>query len=529
MLRRFLILAFAALPATAQPIDPHAIAAHMRFLASDALEGRETGSRGFEIAAEYVRAQFEAAGLEASTQPVRLRAAKLDESASSLTIEGKPLVIRKDFLMRPDFERETVDASAPIVLAGFGVTAPELAYDDYRGVDVAGKIVLIISGAPKTFPNDQRAYYSSGDVKRRNAAAHGAVGIVSLSSITDEARNPFEKRAQQSGITPMELLDPSGKPMDVIASLRVAATLSRAAAATLFAGAPMTLDAVLADAEKGVGHSFALLPAVAAHTVSSFAEAKSENVIGTLRGNDETVVVSAHLDHLGNHPPASGADGIYNGAYDNASGIACLIEIAKAMARGPRPKRSVMFVALTGEEKGVLGSSFFAKFPPVPKGNIVAGINMDMFLMLYPVADLVLLGGEHTSLGPLAASAAKASGFEISPDPYPEEVRFIRSDQFAFVEAGIPAIHIKPGNKSRNPSIDGEKVTREWLRNIYHTVRDEMSQSMDFASGARYAETNLRLARAVANGPRPGWVAGDFFAKTFAGGGRKATVTLRAP
>ncbi len=533
MLRRFLLLAL-ALPAAAQQISPHAIAAHIRFLADDALEGREPGTRGFEVAAEYVRAQFAAAGLEVSYQPVPLRAATLDESASSLSVDGKLLADRKDFLLRPDFARPSVDVSAPVVLAGFGVTAPELAYDDYRGIDARGKIVLLISGAPKTFPTDQRAYYSGGDIKRRNAAAHGAAGILSLSSITDEARYPFEKRAQQSAITPMTYVDPSGKPADVIDALRLAATLSRAAADGLFTGAPMTLDAVLADAEKGTGHSFALNATVAAHTVSSFADVKSENVVGTLRGNDEVVVVSAHLDHLGNHPPsgaaaASAADSIYNGAYDNGSGIACLIEIAKAMARGSRPRRSVMFVALTGEEKGEQGSRYFAHFPPLPRRNLVADINMDMFLMLYPVADLVLLGGEHSTLGPLATAAAKASGFAVSPDPYPEEVRFIRSDQYAFVEEGIPAIHIKPGNKSRDASIDGEKVTREWLRKIYHSLHDDMAQPFDLASGARYAETNLRLARAVADGPRPEWTANDFFAKTFAADGAKARIVLRTP
>ena len=518
------------MPAAAQPIPPQAIAAHMRFLASDLLEGREPGTRGFEVAAEYVRAQFAAAGLEVSYQPLRLRAAKLDESASSLTIDGKTLVDRKDFLLRPDFARESVDVSAPVVVAGFGVTAPELGFDDYRGVDVHGRIVLLISGAPKTFPVDQRAYYSGGDVKRRNAAAHGAIGILTLSSTTDEARYPFEKRAQQSAITPMEYLDPSGKPADTIESLRIAATLSRSGADALFAGAPMKLDDVLADAEKGIGHSFALTTIASAHTVSAFSEVKSENVVGVVRGSgDETVVVTAHLDHLGNHPPPAGGDGIYNGAYDNASGIACLIEIAKAMARGPRPARSVMFVALTGEEKGEQGSRYFVHFPPVPRRSIVADINMDMFLMLYPVADVVLLGGEHTSLGLQAASAAKASGFQVSPDPYPEEVRFIRSDQYAFVEAGIPAIHIKPGNKSRDASIDGAKVTREWLRNVYHTVHDDMAQRFDFASGARYAETNLRLARAVANGARPSWVTGDFFAETFAPGGAKARIMLKTP
>jgi hypothetical protein len=512
-------------------ITAQAIAAHMGFLADDALQGREPGTPGFEVAAEYARAQFNAAGLQTLMQPVPLRAAKVDESASSLAIGGKPLIIRKDCLIAPDFARDTVDVSAPVVLAGFGVTAPELGYDDYRDVDVHGKLVLLISGAPKSFPSDQRAYYSSGEVKRRNAAKHGALGILSVASITDEGRYPFEKRVQQSGITPMTILDPSGKPVSAIETLRVSATLSRDAAAALFANTPVTLDSVLAAAESGKGTSLPLDKIAAAHTVSAFSDVKSENVVGILHGSslgDEYVVVSAHLDHLGDHPPANGGDAIYNGAYDNASGIACLIEIAKAMARGPRPKRSVMFVAFTAEEKGDQGSRYFAKYPPVPRRNIVADINMDMFLMLYPVGDLVLLGGEHSSLGTLAAAAAKTTGFEVSPDPYPEEVRFIRSDQYSFVEEGIPAIHIKPGNKSRDASIDGAKATREWLRSVYHSPRDDMSQTFDFDSGARYAETNLRLLRAVANGARPTWTGGDFFAKTFAGMGRKAVITLRS-
>src|SRR5437016_4670207 len=233
-------------------IAANAIAAHIGFLADDALEGREPGTHGFEVAAEYVRAQFTAAGLQVLMQPVPMRAAKLEESASTLTVDGKPLAIRKDCLIAPDFARQSIEVTAPVVLAGFGVTAPELKYDDYRDVDVRGRIVLLISGAPKTFPNDQRAYYSSGEVKRRNAAAHGAVGILNLASITDEARYPFEKRVQQSGIPPMTILDPSGKPLSVVEELRVSAALSRAAAATLFANTPATLDVVLVSAEKGV-------------------------------------------------------------------------------------------------------------------------------------------------------------------------------------------------------------------------------------------------------------------------------------
>jgi len=418
-------------------------------------------------------------------------------------------------------------------MTGFGVTAPELHHDDYAGIDARGRIVVMFSGAPKPFPSDQRAYYSSSDVKRHNAAAHGAVGILTISTTTDELRNPFEKRARQSGIVPMTYLDTGGNPVDVLESIKGSASLSVKAAETLFAGAAVPLDRLLADAENGVAHSFALDGTASIKTVTRFSQVTSENIIGVLPGSDTTlrdeyVVVSAHLDHLGNHPAADGSDGLYNGAYDNASGIACLIEIARGLAGGPRPKRSILFVAFTGEEKGEQGSEYFVHFPPVPARQLVADVNMDMFLLSYPVADVGRLGGDHSSLGAAANIAAHAAGFDVSPDPYPEEVRFIRSDQYSFVKAGIPAIHIKPGNKSTDPAVDGAKMTRDWLRTIYHSPHDDLSQRFDFASGARYAETNLRLVRAVANAPsRPEWVKGDFFGETFGRGGRKATITLR--
>ncbi len=517
-------------------IAPAAIASHIHFLASDLLEGREPGTHGFEVAAEYVRAQFAAIGLQPLHddwfQRFPLRAATLDEEHSSLTFNGKPLVIRKDFLLRPDFARDNTTVDAGIVVAGFGITAPELHHDDYAGIDAHGKIVVILSGAPKPFPTDQRAYYSSNEVKRTNAAAHGAVGILNISTNTDELRNPFEKRAKQSNIVPMTYLDAAGKPVDVIESLAGSASLSREAAGQLFTGATIPLDQILTDAETGIAHSFAINGTVAIKTVTRFSQVQSANVIGVLPGSDprlreEYIVVSAHLDHLGNHPQADGSDGLYNGAYDNASGIACLIEIARALAAGPRPKRSVLFIALTGEEKGEQGSEYFVHFPPVSEAQLVADINMDMFLMIYPVADLVPLGGEHSSLGAMAATAAHAAGFEVSPDPYPEEVRFIRSDQYSFVKAGIPAIHLKPGNKSTDPSVDGARMTRDWLRTIYHSPHDDLSQKFDFASGARYAETNLRLVKAVANAPRcPEWTKGDFFGETF-GHRARATITLR--
>lgn len=509
-------------------IRPAAIAAHIRFLADDLLEGRETGSRGFEIASRYVAAQFAAIGLEPAGddgsyfQKIEFRSARLIGERSSMSIDdngsSQTLALKSDMLIRPDFARDAVDVQAPAVFAGFGIVAPELGRDDYAGLDVRGKVVVYISGAPGTFPHNQRAYYSSAQVKEELAAAHGAIGIVMVKSNPDEARYPFEKSARQSDMISMKRLD-GGMPADFTPQLRGIATVSRGAAARLFAHAPQTIEQVLAAADRGTTRSFPLKLGVTIRTASAFDTVHSANVVATLPGSDstlrdESVVLSAHLDHLGEHGPA--ADKIFNGAFDNASGVACLIEIARAFRSLPHaPARSILFAAFTGEEKGEEGSGMLAAHSPVA-GTIVADVNMDMFLMLYPVKDLVPFGGEHSTLGETAKAAAAAVGFEISPDPNPEEVRFIRSDQYSFVREGIPAIILKAGSKSTDPSIDAEKVSREWLRTIYHTPKDDLSQPMDFPSGARYAQTNFLLTLAVANDPmRPRWNVGDFFGDRF--------------
>jgi Zn-dependent M28 family amino/carboxypeptidase len=518
----------AEIAAARDHIKPAAIAAHIRFLADDLLEGRETGSRGFELGARYVAAQFASAGLQAAGdggsffQKIDLRSARLVADRSSVAIDDgsiTTLAANVDALVRPDFARAAVDVRAPAVFAGFGIVAPELGRDDYAGLDARGKIVVYLSGAPPSFPNNQRAYYSSSQVKESQAAAHGAVGVLVVKSNADELRYPFEKSVRQSDMVAMRRLD-DGQPADFIPQLRGLAMVSRAAAQKLFAHAPRPIDQLLAAAEKGEVPSFPLHLTVAIHTASSFDTVHSENVVAMLPGSDpnlrdEYVVLSAHLDHLGQHGSATG-DTIFNGAFDNASGIACLLEIARAFASLPTPPaRSILFAAFTGEEKGEEGSGFLARHPP-QHGTIVADVNMDMFLMLYPVKDLVPFGGEHSTLGTTAREAASAMGFELSPDPNPEEVRFIRSDQYAFVRQGIPAIILKAGSKSTDPSIDAEKASRDWLRTIYHTTKDDLSQPMDFASGARYAQTNFLLALAIANDPlRPRWNAGDFFGDRF--------------
>jgi hypothetical protein len=504
----------------AATISAASIKAHIDFLASDLLEGRETGSRGFDVAAQYVAAQFNAAGLETSFQPIDFTTARVDETRSTFTLDGKPLVVRKDVLFSPIFscsERPAPCgvADAPVVFAGFGGES------DYAKIDVRKKIVLVVSGAPPQLPSDERAYFSDADVKRATAASHGAIGMLTLKSITDEKRRSFAKAASQASMKSMRAKGDFGER-----ALETIVAVSRDAATKMFVHAPVSLDAVLADAEKGVAHSFPLGVRVKVRTVSTFGSASSENVVARLKGSsEENVVISAHLDHLGVVAPhaqpegrvRSDTDTIYNGALDNASGIAALIEIARAFAALPnRPRRSVLFVAVTGEEKGELGSEYFAKHPTATP--IVADINMDMFTMLFPVRDVIALGAEHSTLGELATAAAKEAGFDVSPDPQPEEVRFIRSDQYSFVQQGVPAMIFKAGMKSSDPKIDGETITRNWLRDVYHSVKDNPDQTLDYESGARWADANFLLALAVANAPeKPSWKKNDFFGDKFGG------------
>ena len=496
------------LAASLSSIEPAAIKAHIDFLAGDLLEGREAGTRGYDIAARYVASQFALAGLEPHMQEVRLRTAIVEKATFS--IGDQSFVHRKDVIVAANLLQESSAVDAEVVFAGFGIVAPALQHDDYAKVDVRGKIVMMLSGAPPRFPATQRAFYTDYEMKLKHAADRGAVGALLLRTLVDERRQPFERSVKQPPSTTMLA---AGQPLP---ALRGRALVNRDTANVLFAKAPIPLARVLDDAGKGVAHSFPLGVRVAIQTNTRLSEARSANVYAALRGSslpDEHVALTAHLDHIGLVP--EGEDRVRNGALDNASGIAALIEIAKSIAAMPeKPARSIVFAALTAEEKGGPGAWQFAEHPPVP--NIVANVNMDMLTMLFPLKDVVAIGSEHSSLGALANEAAIGAGFDVSPDPLPEEVRFIRSDQYAFVKKGIPAITYKGGLKSADPSIDGDKITRAWLREVYHTVHDNPDQKLDYPSGARWADANRRLILAIANTPeRPQWNRGDFFGETF--------------
>ena len=513
---------------------PHAIRAHMAFLADDLLEGRRTATRGYDLAARYVAAQFEALGLEPAGaggsyfQPVPMVRITRNETESSLAFVRESGTTELQHWL--DYVGGTQDGNvtAPVVFAGFGVTAPEAGYDDYAGIDVRGKIVAILSGAPPSFAPDQRAYYSDPWVGARNALAHGAAGILVIFTPEVERMFPWDQLLQHARWPALSWLDEAGRPHFVGAP---AAILSRKTAEELFAGAPHSLEEVFKNAESGRPRSFELPVRASLRNTNQRERIESPNVAAVLRGSDprlkdEYVVLTAHLDHVGVGEPVDG-DAIYNGAYDNASGVAILLEVANAFARLPvAPRRSVLFLAVTGEEEGLNGSAFFAHHPTVPLDRIVANINLDMIPMLYPLRDVIAFGAEHSSLDLPVKEAARRLGIEVSPDPFPEQVLFIRSDHYSFVRQGVPAIFLTRGFQTGDPAVDGRAIWDKWMQEFMHRPGDDMSQVIDFGAGAQFAKLNFLISYLVAQDDRaPSWNPGDFFGEKF----RRASPATSSP
>lgn len=528
-----------ALDVATKVIRPEQIRAHIRFLADSLLQGREPGTPGYDIAARYVASQLEGMGLHPSAsggwfQAVPLEHAVTDAAASSLvlTVNGKEqkLVDAKDYILSPWFaspapkgtSKAESDVSAPIVFVGFGVTAPDQKYDDYAGVDVRGKIVVSIGGAPSSFPSTVRAYYSDYNVRAKNAVAHGAVGAFGIALPEDWKRQSWDWLVPQYQMGGMYWLDPNGVPHDFYPELRGSALLSEQGAATLFAGAPKTLEQAFATARAGTPQAFALPVSARIHTVAAQSVVRSMNIIADLKGSDpalrdQYVVFTAHVDHLGICPAING-DNVCHGALDNASGVASLLEIARAYASLPQPpRRSMLFVFVTGEEMGLLGSDYFVHYPTVPLKSIVANVNMDGAPgEFYSMKDVVVLGAEHSTLGDEVTTAGKVMGYELAPDPMPEEVNFIRSDQYSFVLRGVPAVDVTDGIHSTDPTIDGLALQKKWLVTRYHTPLDSMDQPIDFDSMAKGSVMNFLVGYQVAqHDAPPTWNKGDFFGITF--------------
>lgn len=536
-----LALAFPALsaPAATDPSDaamesirPEAIRAHMNFLADDLLEGRGTATRGHEITARYMASEFESMGLtpagDAGTylQNVPLRSVRPDEPNTTISVvrKGKTetLVFRKDFLTPGDPARKESSVEGPVIYVGFGVTAPELNYDDYKGVGAKGKIVAMVSEAPN-FESSLKAHYSSFEQKIANAAAHGAVGLIVVDDPVLESLYSFKEQVRDLSRPGLRWLTKEGAPNDYFPQLRGGAILSLEASKQLFVGSGHTPEEVFQAAKEGKPLTFALPLTVKIHTRTKLEDVGSHNVVARLEGSDpalknEYLVYSAHLDHLGVGEAVKG-DSIYNGALDNASGCAILLEVARAFSQmNPRPKRSILFVAVTGEEAGLLGSDYFAHFPTVSKDAIVANVNMDEDQMLWPLQDIIPFGAEHSTLDGVVKRAAERLHLAISPDPMPEEVIFIRSDQYSFVKQGIPAVFPTAGFKSNDPKIDPVAIFKEWEETRYHQPQDDMQQpNLDFNQAVKYAQFAYLCGWLITQDrQRPTWNAHDFFGDHYA-------------
>jgi hypothetical protein len=496
---------------------------HVLALADDKLEGRNTGSEGHRKAAAYVAGEFERAGLkpagtEGYLQPVRLVSREVDEAHSSLTLirssGSESLVLGQDAIISSRVE-PAPKVEAALVFAGHGLSIPEAHHDDFDGLDVRGKLVVFLSGAPTSIPGPLAAHMQSGAERAMLLKRLGAVGMVSIAN-PKNMDIPWERSSLARFMPSMTLADPA---MDETRGLKLAVTFNPAHADKLFAGSGHTFREILdaADANKPLPH-FAIPGTLKATAAVKRADVVSQNVVAMLPGTDpklkdEYVVFTAHLDHLGVGKPIRG-DAIYNGAMDNASGIATMLDVAAMMKEaGTKLRRSVLFVAVTGEEKGLLGSRSFAHSPTVPSRNIVADINTDMFLPLFPMKALTIYGLDESDLGAVATAAALSLGIKPQGDPEPKRNVFIRSDQYSFIRRGIPSLALKVGFAKGSPE---EKIAKNWLTERYHAPSDDVNQPVDKQAAATFDRVVAKLLELVANqDDRPRWKDTSFF-KRFA-------------
>lgn len=504
---------------------------HMEVLASDDMQGREAGTAGYRKAAAYVAAQFADIGLQpfgddgSYYQNVEFFDTRLQPGSELLALQrGKEVLTLEagtDFVRSGGFGPADESVSAALVFAGFGIRAPEKAHDDYADVDVAGKIVVVLTGAPPQFANDERAYYSSASGKQALAADRGALGIVTIRTPVDQERLTWPRVRHGAESSAMRWLGQDGQPHEGYPQLAGGATLSQSGAEKLFALAGRDLDALFERYASGVIDSFDIGVTMTTSRRSVQTRSTSANVLGLLRGSDpslrnEFILFTAHLDHLGLVAGVEG-DNIYNGAYDNAAGVATLLEVAATLTkRSTPPRRSILFVAFTAEEKGEQGSDYLAHHPPVPIADIVADINVDMPFFGYPIADVEGFGVEHSSLHEALLGACAAQGLTLTPDPKPELVRFIRSDQFSFVKRGVPGLNLKPGSRSADPNIDGSALRTSYLTGNYHSTSDDLELPFSEAAAARFARLAESFTLDVTDDDEaPRWNDGDFFGDRF--------------
>ena len=491
---------------------------HVKVLAADNMEGRETGSPGLRKAEAYVVDQLKQYGLQpAGTQgfyqPVKFISRQLVEKDSNAALvrngKAEPLTLGEDaiFSTRVDLAPEL---EAPLVFVGYGLTVPEKNYDDLAGLDLKGKVVVLFSGSPAEMPGPLASHYQTAKERWKALQKAGAVGVIALLNPAS-MDIPWSRIALNRNHPSMDLADPA---LEETKGEKLVMLFNPAHSDKIFEGSGHTFEelAALAKDRKPLPR-FPLNASVKVKTKLDTKTVESANVVAKLPGTDpqlknEYVVLSAHVDHIGIGEPING-DRIYNGAMDNASGSAVLLDVAASLKKSPQPlKRSLLFVLVTGEEKGLLGSKYFAAHPTVDPKSMVADINIDMFLPINPLKVLTVYGLDESDLGDLVRQVAEARGIGVQPDPEPLRNVFIRSDQYNFIVHGIPALAMKVA-----ATTDAEKkLQKDWLTHRYHAPSDDLNQPVDLSAAAGYEEVIRGLMIKVADDPqRPEWKSNSFF------------------
>lgn len=505
-------------------VDTIQIRSHIAYLADDKLKGRMPGTEGYQMAMDYVIDQFQKIGVKPGgdpgmfTQKLILRKSVADISSARVFLKDKvgnmdSLVFSKDFLPYAHPMLSKTSAEGKLIFAGYGIDIPG-GYSDYLGIEVKGKIVVLVSGAPEGMSSTLTAHFTNVGNKMTTAFSKGAIGAILITMNSQTALVP--NRIVQSNVA----LNPektTAYGRGFIGNLNLALSGNEQLLSRLFLNSGNNMKMVLANIKNQKPNSFDLPYELSATYDTSHSEFESYNLVGMIPGSDpklknEYVVHSAHLDHEGISKPENG-DSIYNGAHDNASGVASLLEIARIYKSGnAKPKRSVLIVMVTAEEMGLVGSAYFASNPTVPKSSIVANVNTDMPTVIAPLLSIVPLGAEHSSIMGNVKFAADYLGLEVENDPEPEQYRFVRSDQYSFVVNGIPALHIKYGNKTNVPGFDMDAFIKTWRAKYYHRAADGLDGIFNFKAAKTYVQLNFLISYSIAQtAERPIWNPGDLF------------------
>jgi Zn-dependent M28 family amino/carboxypeptidase len=507
-----------------ETITPDHIRWHVRYLSHDLLEGRGTGQRGGDIAAEYIATQFAEYGLKPAgdhgtyMQKVPLVGiTTLPETQFSLVPKrGEAMNLKPldEYVAFDQTQQPQSDVDADIVFVGYGIEAPEYNWDDYKGLDVRGKVLLMLvneppSDDPKFFKGKALTYYGRWTYKYEEAARKGAVGVLLIHQ-TQMASYPWEvvRNSNSGEKSALKLEGPA---------LKVASWIHLDVATRLASASGTSLDKLLKDAQSRDFHPVSLGAKLQAHMVSKIRNFESQNVVAMLPGSDhksdEAVIYTAHYDHFGIRPDMPG-DNIFNGAQDNATGCGILIELARAFGTAAlKPHRSIIFAAVTAEEQGLLGSEYLGKHPPIPAGKITLDLNYDDVKPLGAPEEVEVSGAERTNFYPSVQATAKEFRLAIRPDARPEAGHFYRSDHFSLARVGIPSFSINEGMKYKGHSEAwGMDQEREYVEKHYHQPSDEYHPEMDFVGDSAMARFGFALGWEAASLPSLiEWQKGDEF------------------